>query len=57
VLIKMKQPGQPLFISNTAPHIAELDRGSSTQFAGGFVPRALIIFRLALQNAKKTMWK
>lgn len=57
ILINVKKPGTSLFISNTAKHIGDLDGGSSMQFAGGFVPRALIVFRLAVQKAKKTMWK
>lgn len=55
--LKLARPGVPVFISNTAPYIGDLDRGTSMQFAGGFVPRALIIFRLALQTAKKNIWK
>lgn len=55
--LQMKQPGQQIYISNTARHIGDLDRGSSTQFAGGFVPRALIVFRLAAQAAAKRLLK
>ena len=52
-----KKPGVAIYISNTAPHIGELDRGGSTQFAGGFVPRALIMFRVAAQRAAKRLLK
>lgn len=53
--LQYKQPGQSVFLSNTAPHIVDLDRGSSTQFAGGFVPHAVITFRVAVRNALKRM--
>lgn len=52
-----KKPGQVIYISNTAKHIGDLDRGGSTQFAGGFVPRALIAFRVAAQAAVKRLLK
>jgi len=52
-----KQPGQIIYISNTAKHIGDLDRGGSTQFAGGFIPRALIMFRVAAQRAAKRLLK
>lgn len=55
--LQAKQPGQAIYISNTAPHIGDLDRGTSMQFAGGFVPRALIVFRLAAQAAAKRLLK
>lgn len=51
VALGLKKPGQPVFLSNPAKHIADLDGGSSTQFAGGFVPRALIIFRQTVRAA------
>lgn len=53
--LQYKKPGQPIFLSNLAGHIKELDSGSSTQFPGGFVPRALIAFRLGVQEAKKRL--
>lgn len=53
--LQYKKPGQPVFLSNLTPYIADLDDGSSRQFAGGFVPRALIIFRLAVQEAKRKL--
>lgn len=46
-----KKPGQRLFISNLAPAIVKLDQGWSAQFPGGFVPRALLAFRVAVQEA------
>lgn len=54
--IASKRPGQNLFVSNTAGHIGRLNAGSSIQFAGGFLPRALIVFRLAAAEAQKK-WK
>ena len=50
--LKTKKPGQTIYISNTAGHITKLDQGSSIQFAGGFLPRALIAFHAAVQAAK-----
>lgn len=55
--LKVKQPGQTIYVSNTARHIGDLDIGSSTQFAGGFIPRALIVFRIAAQAAAKRLLK
>ena len=55
--LQRKKPGQDVFISNTAPHIGDLDRGSSAQFAGGFLPRALIVFREAAQSAATRLLK
>lgn len=48
-----KQPKEPIFVSNLGPAIVDLDGGSSTQFAGGFVPRAVVAFRNAVQRAVK----
>lgn len=53
--LQYKKPGQPIFLSNLVPYIGDLDDGSSAQFPGGFVPRALIVFRLAVQDAKKRL--
>jgi hypothetical protein len=47
--LSAKQPGQTIFTSNTARHIGELDRGSSMQFAGGFLPRGLLVFKQAVK--------
>lgn len=55
--LSFKKPEQVLYISNTAPHIVDLDRGSSTQFAGGFVSRALIVFRLSVKATVKRLLK
>jgi hypothetical protein len=54
--ISRKRPGQDIFVSNTAGHIKKLDAGSSVQFAGGFVPRALIVFKVAVEEARKKLW-
>jgi hypothetical protein len=42
-VIKSKQPGQDIFITNNVPYVPELDRGSSTQSPAGFVDRAVIL--------------
>lgn len=51
-----KKEGQPIYISNLAPAITYLDQGSSTQFAGGFVPRAVIVFNNAVDRAATEFW-
>lgn len=53
--LQYKKPGQPIFLSNLTPYIGDLNDGTSRQFAGGFIPRALIVFRLAVQDAKKRL--
>ncbi len=53
--LQYKKPGQSIFFSNLTPYIGDLDKGTSRQFAGGFVPRFLIVFRLAVQDAKKRL--
>lgn len=52
-----KRPGQVVYLSNTAKYIVDLDGGSSTQFAGGFIPRALIVFRAQLKLTLKRLIK
>lgn len=47
-----KKPGETIYISNVTEYIRELDRGSSRQFAGGFVARARIVARNALAGYK-----
>lgn len=55
--INAKRPGQSVYLSNAAPHIADLDRGSSTQFAGGFINRSLVVFRVTFQATVKRLLK
>jgi hypothetical protein len=50
-LIATVKPGQPLFLSNSIAYIGDLNRGTSPQFGGGFIARALIVFRLELQES------
>ncbi|WLJ71046.1 hypothetical protein [Sphingomonas phage Kimi] len=52
-----KKPGQPIFLSNLVDYIKKLDEGSSSQFPGGFVPRALLVFRIAAEEARKRIFK
>ena len=52
-----KKPGQVIFISNLAPAIKKLDEGYSSQFAGGFVPKAVIVFRQAVEKEAANIWK
>lgn len=51
-VLASKRPGQPIYVSNAAPYIGELDRGSSRQFAGGFVPRAVLVAKEAIKGAQ-----
>ena len=55
--LQYKKPGQPVFLSNIVNYISDLDDGSSTQFPGGFIPRALIVFRLAVRESAKRLLK
>lgn len=55
--IARKKPGQKIFLSNATPYIGDLDDGSSPQFSGGFIPRALIVFRLAVQERLRELLK
>lgn len=49
-VLARKKPGQTLYISNVTPYIAELDNGSSRQFAGNFRARAALIARKILES-------
>ena len=44
----LKKPGDTIYLSNTAPYIVTLNRGSSRQEPAGFVERAVRIGQLAL---------
>ncbi len=55
--LKTKPAGTPVYLSNTARHIVDLDGGTSAQFAGGFGARALIVIRVAVQAAAKRLMK
>lgn len=50
--LAFKKPGQVYYISNLGPAIVKLDNGWSSQFPGGFVPRALLSFRTAVEEAR-----
>lgn len=56
-LLSQKEPGEDVFLSNLTPYIVDLDSGSSTQFAGGFVSRALIVFSAAAKAAVANILK
>lgn len=51
--VKIKKPGDVIFISNLGPAIVALDGGSSKQFSGGFVARASLAFSVAVREATK----
>lgn len=54
--LSYKKPGQVIYISNLGPAIVKLDQGWSRQFAGGFVPRAVLAFRNAVErNVSKVL--
>lgn len=44
--------GDAIYIQNNAKHIKYLDEGSSSQFAGGFAAKAMIVLRQELQRGK-----
>ncbi|MFQ1018071.1 hypothetical protein [Gilliamella sp. BG7] len=48
--LKERKFGDKIYIQNNASYIKKLDEGGSQQFAGGFVPKALIIFRSELRS-------
>lgn len=50
---KSKKPGQPLFISNSAPYIRDLDAGTISRQPGGFVARARIVGITTLKKKAK----
>lgn len=50
--LKMKEPGELVFLSNLAPHIVQLNNGTSTQEPKGFVERAVLIGRLVARRSK-----
>lgn len=50
--LKDKRPGEPVFLSNLAPHIVPLNNGTSSQEPKGFVGRATLIGRLVARKAK-----
>lgn len=51
-VIKTKQPGQTIFITNNSPYINMLNEGSSDQAPTGFVERAVILGQQVTRNAK-----
>uniref|UniRef100_A0AAU6W0T0 Tail completion protein n=1 Tax=Pseudomonas phage Pavpe01 TaxID=3138545 RepID=A0AAU6W0T0_9VIRU len=50
--LKNKKPGQHIFITNNQPYIKRLNDGYSKQQAAGFVERAALIGRKAIQRYK-----
>lgn len=51
-VLQLKEPGEPVFLSNLARHIKLLNNGSSSQEPKGFVERATLIGRLVARRAK-----
>lgn len=50
--LKAKKPGEPVYLSNLAPYIVNLNDGTSSQEPKGFVERATLIGRLTARKAK-----
>jgi hypothetical protein len=50
-VLAAKRPGEPIFITNNAEYITELNQGSSTQAPADFVGRATIVGEKAIQQA------
>jgi len=50
--LKGKSPGEPIYISNNAPYITELNRGSSRQAPAGFVEQAVLVGRIKARKAR-----
>ena len=46
-----KLPGEPIFLSNLAPHLVFLNDGSSKQEPAGFFERGVVVGREHLANA------
>jgi hypothetical protein len=50
--LKNKQPGEPIYLSNVLRYIKRLNEGSSSQAPAGFVERAVLLGRLAVEKTK-----
>jgi hypothetical protein len=50
--LKLKKPGQPIYISNVLRYIGRLNEGSSSQAPAGFVERAVLLGKRFLATAK-----
>lgn len=49
-MLKNRKESDTIYIQNNAQHFKDLDEGNYQQFAGDFVPKALIIFRSELRS-------
>lgn len=49
-VLTQKKPGEPIYIVNNAPYIADLNRGSSKQAPPGFVEGGVMIARAELRK-------
>ncbi len=56
-VLEAKKPGQPIHLSNLAGHIKYLDEGTAHIPPAGFVPRALLAFRLAADEARRKIFE
>lgn len=55
IALQAKQPGETIWITNSAPHIKYLNDGSSAQQPAGFVERAILLGRKMKGNFKIRM--
>lgn len=55
--LEARTSNQDIYISNLGPAIVKLDNGWSNQFAGGFVPRAVLVFREAIRSKLPSLLK
>lgn len=49
--VKDKEPGEKIFLSNLAPHIIDLNNGTSSQEPAGFFQRGLLVGELFIRRA------
>jgi hypothetical protein len=52
-VLQEKQTGKAIYLTNNLPYIIKLDNGSSSQFPGGFIDRALIVAEHALETHQR----
>lgn len=50
--LRLKKPGQPIYISNLVDYIVDLNRGSSMQAPSGFVERAVMKGKIYAKEQK-----
>lgn len=56
-ILANKEPGQDIFLANSAPYIRDLENGSSSQAPAGFTKQSLAIARAKLPTIIKEVLK